>query len=70
MKQSHAKVVATGVGVFCLGTVVGGMTALGLPFVGVAVFGALFTPLSYEAAVTFYSIHKPQDPDNVQEHQS
>lgn len=65
MKQRHAQVAATGVGVFCLGTMVGGMTALGLPFLGVAMLGLLWTPLSYEAAATFYSIHKPKDPDNV-----
>lgn len=65
MKKRHAQIGAAATGTFCISVVVGGMTALGLPAPGIIMFGMLFTPLSYEAAITFYSIHKPKESDHV-----
>jgi len=64
VKPIHAKVAAAGIGAICLGAVVGGTTALGLPLPGILMFSAMWTPLSYEAAVTFYGIHKPKEPSH------
>jgi hypothetical protein len=61
MTPRIAKVAAAHVGVACYAGIVGGVTMLGIPALGVGIFAVLFVAPAYEAGVAFYEAHTPQE---------